>query len=212
MWYAAEESRLHVETFGRTPRISHAHTSSMSWYSWIMDKIAFHKRIRPHALIAGGVLLVVAGCTSGDGPVSAAGTSTGSSSRTAAGFAQFPDIAVPAGAKMDVERSLVLGARDDWIGRLSMNTSGSTSDSYDFFLREMPKFGWQEITTVRSEVSVLTYSRSSRVATIQIRRKTLGGSAVDITVSPRGRPAAPSANGGAMPASPAGAVESVPAR
>lgn len=113
---------------------------------------------------------------------------------------------------MDVERSLVLGARDDWIGRLSMNTSGSTSDSYDFFLREMPKFRWQEITTVRSEVSVLTYSRESRVATIQIRSKTLGGSAIDITVSPRGRPPAASSAGTAMPASPTGAVESIPQR
>lgn len=177
-----------------------------------MDKIASLKRIRPRGLIVAGALLLVAGCTPGDGPVSTSGTSTGSSSRTAAGFAQFPDIAVPAGAKMDVERSLVLGARDDWIGRLSMNTGGSTSDSYDFFLREMPKFGWQEITTVRSEVSVLTYSRSDRIATIQIRRKTLGGSAVDITVSPRGRPPAASPGNNAMPASPAGAVESLPQR
>lgn len=166
----------------------------------------------PHALLVGSALLLAAGCTSGDGSVSAPATSTGNASRTAVGFAQFPDIAVPAGAKMDVERSLVLGARDDWIGRLSMNTSGSTSDSYDFFLREMPKFGWQEITTVRSEVSVLTYSRENRVATIQIRSKTLGGSAIDITVSPRGRPPAASSAGTAMPASPAGAVESVPQR
>ena len=118
------------------------------------------------------------------------------------GFAQFPDIAVPSGAKMDVERSLILGARDAWIGRLSMNVSSSSSDSYDFFLREMPKFGWQAFTSVRSEVSVLTYSRRGRVATIQIRPKTLGGSAVDITVSPRGRP----------PASSAGAAQTIPQR
>lgn len=106
---------------------------------------------------------------------------------------------------MDVERSLVLGARDDWIGRLSMDASGNSSESYDFFLREMPKFGWQEITSVRSEVSVLTYSRSGRVATIQIRNRTLGGSVIDITVSPRGKPSPP-----AMPASPAGNVETAP--
>ena len=110
---------------------------------------------------------------------------------------------------MDVERSLVLGARDNWIGRLAMSATGSTSESYDFFLREMPKFGWQEITSVRSEVSVLTYTRGDRVATVQIRKKTLGGSAVDITVSPRGRPTAPTASS-SMPASPAGTVETAP--
>lgn len=173
-----------------------------------MDRHIPTFKIRPlHAgiLTAAAALVLSAGCTSGNGQVSTSGTSTGSSARTAQGFAQFPDIAVPAGAKMDVERSLVLGARDDWIGRLSMTASGNTSESYDFFQREMPKFGWQEITTVRSEVSVLTYSRSGRIATIQIRNRTLGGSAVDITVSPRGRPSATP-----MPASPAGAVESLP--
>ena len=93
--------------------------------------------------------------------------------KTNVGFAQFPDIAVPAGATMDVERSLVLGARDAWIGRLSMNTGQSPAVSYDFFLREMPKYRWEEITTVRSETSVLTFSRDSRVATIQIRKRHL---------------------------------------
>ena len=159
------------------------------------------------ALAAATAALLMAGCTSGVGTAPSSATSTGANARTAQGFAQFPDIAVPARAKMDVERSLVLGARDDWIGRLSMDASGSSSDSYDFFLREMPKFGWQEITSVRSEVSVLTYSRSGRIATIQIRNRTLGGSAVDITVSPRGRPSSP-----AMPASPAGSVETAPRR
>jgi hypothetical protein len=177
-----------------------------------MDKMAFHKRMRAGTLVAAGTLLIVAGCTNGNGPSSTSGTSTGNSPRTAIGFAQFPDIAVPAGAKMDVERSLVLGARDDWIGRLAMSATGSTSEAYDFFLREMPKFGWQEITTVRSEISVLTYSRQDRVATIQIRNKTLGGSAIDITVSPRGRLPASAAGSAAMPAAPAGVVETAPAR
>ena len=123
------------------------------------------------------------------------------------GFAQFPDIAVPAGAKMDVERSLVLGARDNWIGRLSMDSGQGPSASYDFFLREMPKYRWQEITTVRSETSVLTYSRDDRIATIQITKKTLGGSKIDVTVSPRGRPPARTSS---MPAAPAGGVEPAP--
>ncbi|MEE2997165.1 MAG: hypothetical protein VX700_08465 [Pseudomonadota bacterium] len=128
----------------------------------------------------------VSGTTSSSNETSSGETST-STARTAVGFAQFSDIAVPAGARMDVERSLVLGTRDDWIGRLSMATGQGPSMTYDFFLREMPKFRWQEITTVRSETSVLTYSRENRIATIQISKKTLGGSKIDVTVSPRGR-------------------------
>lgn len=171
-----------------------------------MIRYSENRPLHVAALFAATLTIFAAGCTPGDNPVSTSGTSSGSAGRTAQGFAQFPDIAVPGGAKMDVERSLVLGARDDWIGRLSMDTSGNSSASYDFFLREMPKFGWQEITTVRSEVSVLTYSRSGRIATIQIRNRTLGGSSIDITVSPRGRPSAAPA----MPASPAGAAETSP--
>ena len=192
----------------RINRYSHIRDPVVFLY---MDKNGYHKRTQLCSLIAGAALLMGAGCSNGNAPPSASGTSTGNSPRTAVGFAQFPDIAVPAGAKMDVERSLVLGARDNWIGRLAMSATGSTSESYDFFLREMPKFGWQEITSVRSEVSVLTYTRGDRVATVQIRKKTLGGSAVDITVSPRGRPTAPTASS-SMPASPAGTVETAPAR
>jgi hypothetical protein len=155
--------------------------------------------------------LALAGCTPNFSGPTEQGDSA-SETRAAPGFAQFPDIAVPAGATMDVDRSLVLGARENWIGRLSMNVSGDPSETYDFFLREMPKFKWQEITTVRSEVSVLTYSRDNRVATIQISKRTLRGSAVDITVSPRGRPSPLSNSFGTMPAAPAGAVDSAPAR
>ncbi len=141
---------------------------------------------------------LLGGCTTGapaDAPPASSATSTGGSPRTAVGFSQFSDIAVPAGARMDVERSLILGARDSWIGRLAMTATGNTTATYDFFLAEMPKFGWQEITTVRSEVSVLTYTRGDRVATVQILARTLGGSQIDITVSPRGRPA-PGADAG----------------
>ena len=126
-------------------------------------------------------------------------------------FAQFSDVPVPAGAKMDLDRSLVLGDRESWIGRLVMAVGMNQDRAYDFYFGEMPRFGWQPVTTVRSETSVLTYIRGPRVATVQIRKKTLGGSAVDITVSPRGRPTAPTASS-SMPASPAGTVETAPAR
>ena len=142
-------------------------------------------------LVAFIAVFAVPACTPHGGPPPSDTGTSAASARNTVGFAQFPDIAVPAGATMDVERSLVLGARDAWIGRLSMNTGQSPTVSYDFFLREMPKYRWEEITTVRSEISVLTFSRDGRVATIQIRKKTLGGSKIDVTVSPRGTPQSP---------------------
>ena len=165
-----------------------------------------HGRAPVRALLAAACVASLAACTSlsRDEAPPGPGTAPEQDARSAVGFAQFQDIAVPGGAKMDVERSLVLGARDTWIGRLSMTTPGTTTETYDFFLREMPRFGWQEITTVRSEVSVLTYARGERVATVQIGARTLGGSHVDVTVSPRGRPN--------MPAMPDNTVTPAPPR
>ena len=64
----------------------------------------------------------------------------------------------------------------------------------------MPGFGWQEITRVRAEVSVLSYTRSGRAATIQIAGTTLGGSEVNFTVSPQ---AQGPIGGGAVQSTPA---------
>lgn len=184
---------------------------------WVMKPVdcsdAGKRRSLAGALLGSACLAILAGCGAIDAPAPGGGqggTTTGGSPRTAVGFSQFSDIAVPAGAKMDVERSLVLGSRDEWIGRLSMSASGNTTSTYDFFLSEMPKFGWQEITSVRSEVSVLTYMRGERVATVQILSRTLGGSQIDVTVSPRGKPAAAAPSSPAMPGN--GAVTVSPLR
>ena len=102
-------------------------------------------------------------------------------------FAQFTDIPVPAGATMDLERSLVLGDRESWIGRIVLSVSDNAGRVYDFYFDEMPKFEWSPVTMVRAGTSVLTYTRGERVATIQIAPRTIGGAIVSVTVSPRGR-------------------------
>ena len=102
-------------------------------------------------------------------------------------FAQFSDIPVPPGVSMDIERSLVFGGRDEWIGRLVLTTSRDTGEIFDFYKQNAPQLGWQEITLVRSGTSVLTYSRGERVMTVQITNRTLRGSEITLTVSPRGK-------------------------
>jgi hypothetical protein len=102
-------------------------------------------------------------------------------------FAQFSDVPVPAGADMDLERSLVLGEQDAWIGRLVMAVGTNPGKTFDFYFGEMPRFGWFPVTTVRAETSVLTYSRGGRIATIQVWGRTLAGSTVSMTVSPKGQ-------------------------
>jgi len=102
-------------------------------------------------------------------------------------FSQFQDIPIPAGAKMNTDRSLILGARDAWIGRLVIVTGFNVVSAFDFFKQRAPEFGWQEVTSVRSAISILTYTRNERVLTIQIQRRRIGGAEIDLTVSPRGQ-------------------------
>ena len=111
-------------------------------------------------------------------------TATGKDQAAPSSLAQFTDIPVPAGATMNMERSLILGQRETWIGRLVFATSLDAQQAFAFFGREMPGFGWREITQVRARTSILTFTRNNRAATIQIDATTLGGAAVDFTVSP----------------------------
>lgn len=111
-------------------------------------------------------------------------------------FNQFSDIPIPAKADMDVSQSLLLGHGDAWVGRLVFTTNGDPGAVYDLYRSDMPGFGWQEITSVRASISVQTWQRGDRVATVQIRDTTLGTEAI-VTVAP-----ALGANAGASAAPP----------
>lgn len=118
---------------------------------------------------------------------------------------QFTDIPIPAGARMDLDRTLILGPRDTWIGRLVYTSGAAPNDLFEFYNRELPRFGWTGITAVRAGTSVLSFSRGERIATVQINRTTLGSSEVSVTISPRG-----SMDGGGYAPSPAAPVNRAP--
>jgi hypothetical protein len=109
----------------------------------------------------------------------------GSSERPS--LTRFTDIPIPKGAKMDMSASLILGPTEVWVGRLVFSVSGGAQSIFQFYAREMPRFDWREIARVRSEVSVLTYTRGNRTATVQISSTTLGGSEVSLTMAPSTR-------------------------
>ncbi len=113
-------------------------------------------------------------------------------------FSQFPDIPVPAGAKMNVDRTLVFGS-DPWFGQLALNASSNAGLMFDFFRSNLGQHKWQEVTSVRAPTSILTYMQDDRVLAISIQGSTLGGSDITITVSPRGANKAPTQKGDLMP-------------
>ena len=138
-------------------------------------------------LFSAGILLLTGACTI-NGSTPMASTSSTSASTSADGktlppvFSQFADIPIPERSEMDTKQSLIFGNQQWWTGRLVFTSPYSAGGLFDFFMSEMPKFGWQEITVVRSKTSILSFRQGNRVATIQISGDS--SSEVEFTVSP----------------------------
>ncbi len=144
--------------------------------------------------------LLVAGC-GGRTDIPAAQSDSGQP----ANFQLVTDIPIPPDATMDDERSLILSDRDHWTGRVVMRFWQKPPQLTAFYQSQMPSFGWQPLMSVTSDVSVLSYTRGDRAATVQIAPSMLGMTTeVSVTVAPRqsGTEAGPAA-GGAAPVPPA---------
>ena len=97
--------------------------------------------------------------------------------------------ALPAGYKVDLDRTIILGAPDKWTGRLSYTTSTGADEVFDFLHKEMANFGWTEATAMRSYLSLLTFTSAAtnRTATVSIARGSiLGSTRVDMVVATTG--------------------------
>jgi hypothetical protein len=133
------------------------------------------------------------------------------------GFVRFTDVPMPANATVDLNNLFVMGNDGAWFGRLVMSPSSSVADMYEFYRREMPRFGWQEVSNIRSATSVLVYQQAERVATIQILPSgTLTSSSrIEFSMTPRAAAPrqgseAPTARPAPLPAVPRPGVDSAP--
>ena len=126
--------------------------------------------------------LILAACTQG---AKLQPTSPADQTQIEKSFALLTDIPIPSNATLDVERSLILGDLDRWTGRIILNVGQSPPGTFALYQSQMSNFGWEPIMSVQAEVSVLSFTRAERAATIQIKKRTLGGSTVSITVAPR---------------------------
>ena len=110
-------------------------------------------------------------------------------------FSLLTDIPIPAGATMDNERSLILGDKDRWTGRVVLKLWKSAPDANVFYQSQMPAFGWEPIMAATSGISVMAYVRGDRAATVQIESSTMWGSTVSVIVGHRAA-SQPAASGG----------------
>ena len=131
------------------------------------------------------VLFLISGCTKNGVPLMSSGVSgTEGLPPEQLSFAKFKDIAIPDGAVMDMENTVIFGSDDEWFGRLSINPRLSHAETFDFFRYEMPNLSWKEITNVRSTSSVLSYEKDQRIVTIQITNS-YGQTICSISMSPK---------------------------
>ena len=103
-----------------------------------------------------------------------------------AGFTQIPDLPIPSGSVMNIENTFIVGSAESWYGQTKIEAPGGGNQVFDFYKQELPAYGWQELSTVRAQTSILTYTREHRVLAIQITELHHGNTDILITVSPRG--------------------------
>jgi len=130
--------------------------------------------------------LAVLGCaqTAPVHPTSSAGAAGATGGQGKSVATNFPDLPMPQGAKINVDKTLVVGTQT-WFGQLTLDTSQSADTMFEFYSRELANYGWRRIAAVRAPTSILTYDRDNRVLAIAIQPSRVYGSEVTVTVSPR---------------------------
>lgn len=137
------------------------------------------------------VLILAAGIQAGCGSNPTLTSSVNAENVEPGKFQPLSDIPVPAGAKLDIEPSLILGPPDHWLGRAVLKVGLSANDAVVFYQNQMPSFGWELITVAQGKVTNMTFSKADRIASIQVESATFGGSHIGIIMSPRQASAQP---------------------
>lgn len=144
------------------------------------------KKIIP-IIIVFSVVAALGGCTRMTNVTSAQQTTNadGTIDGPAPGFTQFPDLPFPPGSQMDIEKTFIVGSDDSWYGQVAVETKLGANSTFDFYKQQLPEYGWSELSSVRAQTSILTYTRDHRVLAIQLVPGNLQTTDVLITVSPR---------------------------
>jgi hypothetical protein len=144
---------------------------------------ALQKSRLPVLAVAAAFLL--AACTQGAKLQPTQSSSDKGDSVVEQNFSLLTDIPIPPDSSLDTDRSLILGDLDRWTGRIVLIVGLDATPTFALYQTQMPNFGWEPIMSVQADISVLSFTRGERAATVQIESRTLGGSTTTITVAPR---------------------------
>lgn len=142
-------------------------------------------------LLAASTALALLGCSSmGNVQLGNESTVTEATAKQLAG-----DVPLPAGSVIKQQDSLVMGSGNNWMGRLNVSVSGEPQTVFAWFRDSLPGAGWTLTSSSYSKVSLLTFTKADRVATVQMQSGNFGANEVLITVTPAVRPASPTGTG-----------------
>ena len=122
-----------------------------------------------NSLLILSIVVVLSGCTSQIG--SNLGTSASSPVNKEIDVdarKSFADIPVSRSDSIDISRSLLFNSGETWLGQAVIKSSQSAEVAFDYYVNEMPTYGWILVTSVQSKVSVLNYEKGTRFASVQI--------------------------------------------
>ena len=92
---------------------------------------------------------------------------------------------LPPGAVIRADQSLIIGAGDNWVGRVVLDVGRDVDAAYRYFLETYPAQGWTVVSAVRGKNSFLVMTRQERTATFEMVDGGMMGSSVSLTMAPR---------------------------
>ena len=97
------------------------------------------------------------------------------------------DMPLLAASKIIGSESLIIGRGDNWVGRVVLSGVQTPTDIYAFFQSEFPKSGWVTISAVKSNTSILVFSKGDRTSTVELNAGPFAGpkTIITITASPK---------------------------
>ena len=97
---------------------------------------------------------------------------------------QFSDVPFPPDTILDLTKSVVVGAEENWFGQIFFNSNRSSNEVFSYFKDQMPDTGWFLIMEQQGNQIFLVYEKDLRVAIVNIARKRAGSEAI-LAVGPR---------------------------
>lgn len=99
-------------------------------------------------------------------------------------FASFTGIPIPEPSYIDLDETRALGYGENWSGTLIFTTPYPSHQIFDFYIAEMPKYGWSDVATVRARISHMTYIKDKKAIQILVEKNSDSESYVTITSIP----------------------------